>query len=361
MNSAVVASITVDETGVCNFCRHYDAQSRKLGTLDERRAWLDLRISEIKKAGARHKHDCLLGVSGGVDSTYLAYWLKSTGLRPLLVHFDNGWDSELATENIRNICDRLDLPLLTYVINWEEFRELQLAYLRAGVIDIEALTDHAIMATVSRVASENRINYLISGFNIDTEAIMPREWVWDKGDWENIKDIYKKFGSGRKLRSFPHMGFYHKLFAHWFRKQETVQILNYIGYNKQEAKAAITSQLRWRDYGGKHYESVFTKFFQAYILPVKFKVDKRYAHISNLICSGQMSREDGLNEIAKPLYNERELESEKQYVCKKLLISVQEFDNIMGMPIRQHREFNTEQRLWDRYFSVINKIRLRRQ
>jgi hypothetical protein len=275
----------------------------------------------------------------GVDSSYLAYWAKKEGLRPLIVHFDNGWNSELATENIRNICDKLGFGLNTHVINWEEFKELQLAYLKAGVVDIEALTDHAIMATIYQIAAKYKIKYTINGFNYATEAIMPKGWVFDKTDWENIKDIYRKFGNAKPIKSFPHVSFYRKLYYHWFLKLESIQVLNYIDYNKKDAKQIITKELAWRDYGGKHYESVFTKFYQAYILPVRFGIDKRIAHLSNLICSGQITRPEALEELKKPLYNADELRIEKEYVLKKLGLQEVDFDRFMQEKARRHDAF----------------------
>ncbi len=353
-----VANISFDGQGVCNYCNFYDQSVAKLGNTQERKQWIDRKINEIKQSGGNKRFNCIIGVSGGVDSSYLAYWGKENGLKPLVVHFDNGWNSELATENIRNICDKLGFELQTHVINWEEFKELQLAYIRAGVIDIEALTDHAILSTIYEIAEKYKIRYTLSGFNFATEAVMPKGWVFDKSDWSNIEDIYSKYGSGKKIRTFPHMSFYKKLYYHWFLKLESIQVLNYIPYNKQDAKKLIAEKLAWRDYGGKHYESIFTKFYQAYILPVKFKVDKRRAHLSNLVCSGQITKEEALREMEKPLYSESELKNEKEYVLKKLGLKEEEFDQLMKQPARSHLDFKTEKTLWNRYFRLIKTLKL---
>lgn len=352
-------SITFNAHGICNYCEYYDKVSSKLGDAASREKWLTNKLQEIKESGKNKEFDCILGVSGGVDSTYLAYWAKQNGLRPLIAHFDNGWNSELATQNIQNICEKLNFQLFTIVIDWEEFKELQLAYLRSGVIDIEVLTDHAIMATIYKIAKKYGIKYTINGFNYATEAIMPKGWAFDKGDWENIKDIYKQYGKGKPLKSFPHVSFYKKMYYHWFLKLESIQILNYIPYNKAEAKKIITEQLNWRDYGGKHYESVFTKFYQAYILPQKFKVDKRLAHLSNLICSHQLTKENAYKELQLPLYSEEDLEIEKLYVLKKLGLTTKEFDELMSAPIRQHKDFKTEEKLWKNYFKLVNLLKFR--
>jgi N-acetyl sugar amidotransferase len=325
--------------GICNYCCSYDAEIKKLGSWSDRETNLLKKVSEIQKAGRSKKYDCILGLSGGVDSSYLALWAKDSGLRPLVIHFDNGWNSELAVDNIHNICSKLDFDLNTYVINWEEFKRLQLAYLKAGVIDIEVLTDHAIMATIAHYAKQYGIRYTLNGFNLATEAIMPKGWVYDKTDWENIKSIYREYGAEDKLKAFPHISFARKLLNHWFFKLESFQVLNFLRYNKFEAKKIISEKLSWRDYGGKHYESIFTKFYQAYILPVKFKVDKRRAHLSNLICSGQLSREAALKELEIPLYDSRTLSEEKTYVLKKLGMTEAEFDQVMADPPRKHEDF----------------------
>lgn len=359
LHTGITNTLSFDASGVCNYCRYYADVNAKLGDAGERQRWLRAKINEIKQAGKAKEFDCILGVSGGVDSTYLAYWAKQQGLRPLIAHFDNGWNSELATQNIRNICDKLGFELYTIVIDWEEFKELQLAYLRSGVIDIEVLTDHAIMATIYKIARKYGIRYTINGFNYATEAVMPKDWVFDKGDWANISDIYRQYGKGKPIRSFPHTTFYQKLYYHWFLKLESIQVLNYIPYHKAEAKKTIAEKLDWRDYGGKHYESVFTKFYQAYILPTKFNVDKRVAHLSNLICSGQMSREEALHELESPLYKADELANEKSYVLKKFGLSEAEFDALMRGPIRKHSDFKTEKKLWEGYFKFINLLKFK--
>jgi N-acetyl sugar amidotransferase len=355
-----VENITFDEQGLCNYCAYYDAVTENLGSEKQKKQWLDEKVATIKKEGKSKVYDCILGVSGGVDSSYLAYWCKQQGLRPLVVHFDNGWNSELATANITSICEKLGFELNTLVIDWEEFRELQLSYIKAGVVDIEALTDHAIMATMYKIAIKYKLRYTINGFNYATEAVMPKGWVFDKGDWANISDIYRKFGSGKSIRTFPYVDFYKKLYYHWFLKLESVYVLNYIPYNKEEAKKLITKELSWRDYGGKHYESIFTKFYQAYILPVRFGIDKRNAHLSNLICSGQITKEQAREELKKPLYeSEAELEQEKHYVLKKLGLNESEFDKLMSEPAKKHEDFKTEVKLWEKYFKLVKLLKFK--
>jgi N-acetyl sugar amidotransferase len=348
--------MSFDSSGVCNYCHRYTYLVNSLGNPDERKKWLGDKVANIKKDGKTKQYDCILGVSGGVDSSYLAWWAKQEGLRPLIVHFDNGWNSELAVKNIERICEKLNFSLNTYVINWEEFKQLQLAYLRAGVIDIEVLTDHAIFATIYEIAKKYGIKYTINGFNYATEAVMPKGWVFDKSDYTNIKDINDKFGTV-KIKTFPHVTFLQKFWYAMFLKIESIQVLNYLDYNKKDAKKLLMGQLEWQDYGGKHYESIFTKFYQAYILPEKFKVDKRKAHLSNLICSGEISKEDALAEIKRPLYAPEVLREEKAYVIKKLGLTENEFDRIINEKPRKHTDFKTQKKLWDRYFKLLKILR----
>jgi N-acetyl sugar amidotransferase len=356
LDSRVSTKFFVDEKGICNYCNFYTSSIKALGSESARKRWLDKKIVEIKSAGKNKAYDCILGISGGVDSSYLAYWAKENGLRPLVVHLDNGWNSELAVENIRNICSILNFELKTLVINWEEFRELQVAYLKAGVIDLEVLTDHAILAANYGAAAEHGIRYILNGFNLSTEAIMPVGWGFDKYDWKNIKDISAKYGT-KRIRTFPHFSFLKKLYYYWFLKLEVIQVLNYLPYTKKEAKKLIAEKLLWRDYGGKHYESIFTKFYQAYILPTRFKIDKRKAHLSTLICSGQISKDEAYKELEKPLYTDAQLREEKEYVLKKLRLTEEEFDCMMKEPVRSHSDFKTEKPLWNAYFKVVKVLK----
>lgn len=350
-------NISFDSNGICNYCNDLEKKLKTFSNQDENKKFIERKISEIKLKGKNKKYDCIIGVSGGIDSTYLAYWAYENKLRPLVVHFDNGWNSELAVKNIQNICHLLKFELYTVVIDWEEFKGLQLAYLKAGVIDIEVLTDHAIFATLLNLAHKFKVRYSLNGFNLATEGIMPRNWVFDKYDFINIKSINNIYGHV-KIKKYPHLTIFRKFYYQFFNRIESVQILNYISYNKFEAKKLISEKLNWVDYGGKHYESVFTKFYQAYILPEKFKVDKRKAHLSTLIVSGQITKEDALLEIQKPLYaSDIELNQEREYVLKKFDLNEKEFENIMHGSIKKHSDFKTEKAFWDSYFKLIRILR----
>lgn len=345
--------IEFDENGLCNHCKSYDEKVKKyVLTGKEAEQKLKEITVKIKKQGENKKYDCILGLSGGTDSTYAAYIAKQLGLRPLIVHLDNGWNSKTSVSNIKNIVKKLNFDLYTHVIDWDEFRELQLAYLRASVIDIEVLTDHAIKAILYKIADERNIKYIITGTDIVTEGIMPKSWIYAKNDLSNLKDIVRKFGN-IEIKTFPTLGFYKQVYYRFIKNIKTVQILNYVSYIKKDAKKILNKELGWVDYGDKHGESVFTSFYQKYILKEKFKVDKRRPHLSTLICAGQITRDEALKEIEKPLYTKEELKKEKEYIIKKFKLTEKEFEEIMALPVRNHYEFKNEARTR----AVINFIR----
>ncbi len=355
MNSNDDPNLTLDQDGVCNYCHYYEEQKKLLVPPPQQaRELLDKTIALIKKEGTGKKYDSLIGLSGGVDSSYVAYLAKEFGLNPLCVHFDNGWNSELAVQNIQNIVEKLGFDLYTYVIDWEEFKDLQLAYLRASVIDIEVLTDHAIYGAMFKIAKDNDIKYVLGGHNVVTEAILPYHWTFNKKDYINIKAIHKAYGH-RKLKTFPFLDRKMKQFIA-NSNVEFVNYLNWVPYIKDEVKELLKSELGWRDYGGKHHESIWTRFYQEYILPVKFRVDKRKAHLSTLICSGQMTREQALLELEKPAYDPDLLKADKEFVLKKLGLTEAEFDAIMRAPIREHREFDTEGSLFN-YYPILKPLK----
>lgn len=348
--------ISFDEAGLCSHCRSYDEMARHLvPPPDVAERQLGQLVAAIKAAGKGRRYDCLLGLSGGVDSSYLAWVAKQQGLRPLAVHFDNGWNSELAVANIEGIVSRLGFDLTTYVINWTEFRDLQLAYLKASVIDIEAITDHAIIASMWRIAAQNRIKYILSGTNVATEAVLPRAWIHSKHDHVNIKAIHRAYGSV-PLKTFPFFGWWQKNWFQLVRGIQSVSLLNLVPYVKADAKRVITEQLGWRDYGGKHYESVWTRFYQGHILPRKFGIDKRKAHLSNLICSGQMTRQEALEEIAKPGYDPALEKEDLSFVLKKFGLTEAEWAELMARPPRKHSDFDVEGPLAER-FVVLKPLR----
>lgn len=335
--------ISFDKDGVCNFCKEYkelaDITINRPASVKQEE--LQTLVSKIKEEGKGKPYDCIIGLSGGVDSSYVAYLVKELGLRPLAVHFDNGWNSELAVKNIENILNACGFDLQTYVANWDEFRDLQVAYLKASVIDIEVLSDHMIVATLYKLASKYKVDYIIGGTNVSTEAILPSDWVYRKTDLVNLLNIHKKFGKV-PLKKYPKIGFFQRMYYNEFKNIRFVEILNLVPYNKHDAKKLIIDKFGWRDYGGKHYESNWTKFYQGYILPKKFGVDKRKAHLATLINSGQLTREEALAELAKPSLPPDEEKQLVEYVCVKLGLSLEEFNRIMSEKPIPHQFYGTE-------------------
>lgn len=323
-------SIIFDENGVCNFCTNYFEQLKVRFTGDKK-SELETLVLAMKKAGRGKKYDCVIGVSGGVDSTYVAYLVKELGLRPLAIHLDNGWNSELAVENIHKTLSKLNIELHTHVINWTEIREIQKSFLKASIPGMEIPTDHGIYSILRIVANKENIDYIVNGSNFKTEFIMERAWSEMMGqlDWLLIKNIHKKFGNGY-FKSYPkttRTAFYK---ARVTKKPEVVYFLDYIDFSKDKAMKFIQDELGWVYYGGKHYESIYTRFTQAYIQPKKFGIDKRKAHFSNLICMGEMTKEQATEELCKSAYPSSEMEAEdKELVLKKLKISESEFEDIM--------------------------------
>lgn len=347
--------IQFDEHGICHYCLDYDLQRATLVKQgDEAKKLLDNTVSAIKAYGSGKKYDCLIGVSGGVDSSYVAYLAHQMGLRALCVHFDNGWNSELAVKNIEQLVSRLHYDLYTYVIDWEEFRDLQLAYLRASVVDIEVLTDHAIYGTMFKIAKQHDIKYVLGGHNVATEGILPYRWTYNKLDYINIKDIHRRYGR-LKLKSFP---FLDRRLKDFIRKSgvEFVNYLNWVPFEKDEVKRILSEALQWRDYGGKHYESIWTRFYQGYILPTKFGIDKRRAHFSTLICSGQMTKAEAIEALKEPPLSPQMLKEDMAFVLKKLGLTSEEFREIMALPVRSHREFETEGSFFN-YYPILKPLR----
>ena len=347
MDNIADPDITFDEKGVCNYYYEY-IEAEKLFTLKGKEAEnkVNQYVAEMKAYGKGKPYDCMLGVSGGVDSTYLALLAKRLGLRVLCVHFDNGWNSELAVQNIENIVSKCGFDLYTYVIDWNEFKDIQLAYFKANVIDIEAVTDIAIFASLDKICSEKNLNYIIDGRNVWTEETLPKAWIFK--DPGNLIDIHNKHGR-IPLKSYPMLSKLRRAYIQFQRPFHNVKLLNYIHYDKKKAKEDIIKELEWRDYGGKHYESIFTRFYQGYILPEKFKVDKRKAHLSNLIFAGQLTKEQALSELQQPIYPAEQLKVDKEFVLKKLGFSEADFETYIATPPVAHTQYKVIGALVDDY------------
>ena len=327
------AEITFDADGVCNHCREYVSfVEAEVFPPPRGTEMLAAAAAQIKREGRRKPYDCILGLSGGVDSTYVAYLTKELGLRPLALHLDNGWNSDVAVRNIHNIVRKLDIDLETHVLDWEEFRSLQLAFLRASTPDSEIPSDHAILASLYQAAAKHRVRWIMDGSNVVTEYMLPPTWSHGHGDWGYIKGLNDAFGT-RKLKTFPHFGVL-RMHA-WYdglRRIKRLPVLNYVDYDKPKATEILKSELDWEPYGAKHYESVYTRFYQGHILPQKFGFDKRRPHLSCLIMDGKLTRDEALAEVEHPAIGEEDLRRDRAFVAKKLGLSDAEFDEIMALP-----------------------------
>jgi N-acetyl sugar amidotransferase len=350
--------IEFDAAGVCSHCRAYDDMVAAIGGPDERSARLDALVKHLRRAGQGKDYDCIMGLSGGVDSSYLAWYVVTQlGLRPLVVHVDTGWNSELAVNNIQNIVQRLNLDMHTLVIDWDEMRDLQQAYFRSGVANLDVPQDHAFIASLYQEAKKYGIRDILNGGNIQTESILPNSWGYDASDARSLLAIHKEFGE-HPLRTFPIYSNFKRFVQYpYIAKLKSHRPLEYIDYNKEKAKELLKSELGWRDYGGKHYESVFTKFFQSYYLPVKFGYDKRRAHLASLVVSGQISREQALEELTLPSFNPDEISQDKEYFAKKIGLSMNEFEYIMGEPPKSHADYDNSEALYTRLRTLKRRLR----
>jgi N-acetyl sugar amidotransferase len=332
--------IVFDETGVCNHCHDYDrkvASQVFSGKKGEQK--LVSLVQDIKSSVPKHqKYNCLIGLSGGVDSSYVAYLVKEYGLSPLAFHLDNEWNDPISVKNITHITEKLGIDLVTKKVDWNEYRDLQLAFLYASVPDCEVPTDYALNTTFHELADLYSIRYIINGCNIRTESHLPRTWSQGHFDWKYIDSINKKFGH-TELTSYTRTSpvtLYTNAFRH-----KVVSVLNYIDYNKKDAMRVLESRFGWNYYGGKHYESIYTRFYQGYILPKKFGFDKRKMHFSSLICSGEMNRAFALQELRKEPYPLEQQYDDLRTVCKKFGVSLKEFERIMNLPVKKFSDYSS--------------------
>ncbi|HOA18061.1 MAG TPA: N-acetyl sugar amidotransferase [Fervidobacterium sp.] len=338
--------ITFDEDGYCNYCTEF------LESLNNPNRKISLPLNElvekIKADGKGKEYDCVVGVSGGVDSSYTLVKVKELGLRPLAVHMDNGWDSELAANNIKNLVEKLGADLYTHVIDWEEYRELMQAFFDADVIDVELLYDNAMLAVCYQQAGNYRVKYILAGTNTATEGMrLPENWNWFKRDKKNIKNLGKM--RNVRLKTFPAQGTIDYVIYEYFKKIRWISFLDYLpDYNKFEALEILQKNYSYKPYPYKHYESIFTRFYQGFILPVKFGVDKRKNHLSTLVLTGQMKKEDAeklLLEIPYP--SEQELIDDIEYFLKKMRWTKDDLMNYLKRPEKPHTLYGSEKGLWD--------------
>jgi N-acetyl sugar amidotransferase len=337
-------NITFDERGWCDYCRNYhknilpnwhpDAQGEKI---------LAPLIDKIKHDGKGRDHDCLIGISGGVDSSYVTYLAKDKfGLRPLLFHVDAGWNSQVSTNNIEKLVDGLNLDLHTKVIDWLEMKDLQLAFFKAQVPHVDTPQDHAFFASLYNFAAENGFKYILTGANYSTECVRePLEWHYHASDLRQLRDIHRRFGQ-RTLKTFPLTDiFVYKLYYRFIKGLRIVKPLNHAPFIKEEAMQELINRFGWQKYAHKHYESRFTRFYEGYWLPKKFGYDKRRAHFSSVILTNQMTRDEALKHIAQPAYDEQEMAQDFEYVATKLDLTVPELKEIMKGQNKSYRDYKS--------------------
>lgn len=341
--------ITFDENGVCDHCIDFYTHVKPKWETDEKgRKELENIVKKIKKEGKKRDFDCLLGLSGGIDSSYMLHVaVKELGLRPLVFHVDGGWDSELSVHNINVMIDKLGLDLYTEVINWEEMRDFQLAFFKSGVPHIDIPQDHAFIATLYNYADKYKIKYILNGGNISTEGVRnPMEWLYYGTDMVHIHDILKKFGTV-KMETYPFSSVLrHKFYLRYIKGVTVVKPLNYLPYIKADAIKILEEEYGWKSYPQKHFESRFTKFFEGYWLPERFGFDTRRVQFSSLILTGQMTREEALEKLSKPPYDLETIGDEFNYIAKKLQISPEELNSYFTMPKKFYWDYKNQENLF---------------
>jgi len=334
--------ITFDVAGVCSYCHAYDQLDAAHPTGEEGERRLQAIAAEIRQAGKGNKFDCVVGVSGGCDSSYVLYQAKRLGLRPLAVHFDNTWNSTTATENIRNVLKALDVELYTYVVDNEEYDDIYRAFLEAGVPDLEAPTDIGLAAVIYKAAAKYGIQYTLEGHSFRTEGVSPLGWLYMDGKY--IQSVHRRHGK-LPMKTFPNLWLSSFLYWTAVKHIRKIRPLYYLDFHKEEAKSLLTKELGWKWYGGHHLENRFTAFYHSYFIPRRWGADFRVLGYAGLVRCGQMSREEGLARLAEPPYLEPDL---LIYVKKRLGYSDSEFERVMTLPKRSYRDYETYRKTFQR-------------
>jgi len=358
---STVPNIVFNEDNTCNYCNGFIEKRDKHILLDQeaRERRLNSLIKLLKKSNSNKNYDCIVGVSGGVDSTWSLVKSIELGLKPLAVHMDSGWNSELAQNNISKVVKTLGVDLYTHVIDWPEIRGLMDAFFAADVIDVEVLYDNAMLAVNYQLASRFNIKYILAGTNIATEGVdIPSSWNWYKSDKKNIKSISKVF-NGPSLKTFPSISTIETAYYSVFKGIKWISFLDYLDYNKERSLSELEDKFGFKRYPYKHYESVFTRFFQGYILPTKFGVDKRKPHLSSLIMNNELNRNDALNLLEDiPYPSARDLEIDKKYFIKKMKWSDKKFLNYINRPEVPHDSYKSEVKLYQNFLKLYRKLGL---
>ena len=357
------SGIRFDARGWCDYCNNYHENIVPHWHTDARgAAELDRQAEEIRAAGAGRDHDCLIGISGGVDSSYVTYIAKERmGLKPLLFHVDAGWNSQQAVNNIERLVDALGLDLHTEVVDWLEMQDLQLAFFKAQVPHLDTPQDHAFFAGLYNFAAKHGFKYILTGANYSTECVRePLEWHYHASDLAQLRDIHRRFGT-RPLKTFPTADiFSYKLYYRYVKGVRVVKPLNCVPYVKEDAMQLLVDRFGWQRYAHKHYESRFTRFYEGYWLPTKFGYDKRRAHFSSLILTGQLSRDEALRRIALKPYDDDTIAQDFEYIATKLDLSVEELRALMAGPNRTYRDYRNRQGMIDLGTKVLRAIGVQR-
>lgn len=352
-----VPDIEFNEGGVCNYCELHAKLSEAFPNDERGKKALEKIFEKLKKQGEGQKYDCIVGISGGVDSTYLIHLVKSYGLRPLAVHVDNGWNSEISISNVKNSIKKLNVDLVTYVIDWNEMKDVLRSFMKASYAWADGPTDIALVSVLYRVAKENGVKNILVGNNFRTEGRQPTEWTHI--DARTINSIHKKFGNLKKLKSFPNLTILDLFKYEFLYGIKIVKPLYYIDYDKEEAKKLVTKEYGWKDYGGHHHESIFSRFIIGYWLPQKFDIDKRKITFSAQIRSGFRDRKQALEELKELPYDKNKMEEDRAYVIKKLGLSGKEFNEIMKSPNTTYKDYPSYMGIYDfvgKYLKFIYKI-----
>ncbi len=343
------SKIRFDQAGVCDHCITFDTKVMPNWHTDEQgeKALMTI-VDGIKAEGKGKDFDCIIGMSGGIDSSYLTYLAKEKmGLRPLVFHVDAGWNSQEAVNNIERIVDRLGLDLFTEVIDWEEMRDLQLAFFKAGVPHIDTPQDHAFFATMYNFAEKYNVRHILTGANYSTECVRnPIEWMYYQSDSVQLKDIHQKHGT-RPLRNFPITSILrHKIYLRYWRKIQVVTPLNYLPYHKADAMRLLQEKYGWQPYPQKHFESRFTRFYEGFWLPTKFGYDVRRVQYSSLILTGQMTRAEAIERLKQPPLDPEIARQEFDYVATKIGITSEELRRYLEQPNRTYRDFKSQENVY---------------
>jgi len=354
--------IKFDDNGYCNHCTEFlniRGKYKYHGKQSDKK--LEQIIEEIKRLGGNNDYDCIIGLSGGIDSSYLSYIAKERELRILAVYMDNGWSSEEAVLNIKNITKKLKIDYESYVLDWEEFKDLQLSFLKASVPEAETPTDMAIAAALHHFAAKYNVKYILSGGNFVTEGILPKSWHYNAKDIKYFNYIQKTFG-GKRLKKFPTFEYKKEMYYKLIKGIKMAYLLNYVPFAKDDAIKLLKEKFDWKYYGGKHYESIYTKFIQSFYLYQKFGIDYRRATLSCEICIGQIDRDAAIEQLKSKPFDLYKIEEQKQYISKKFGISNNEFDRILDLPAKWYWDYPNDDKklgfIYDTYRKLFNKEKL---